>query len=329
MEVAARLPGAAPEQRPGALLPGAGEEVDRVGGEGQAEEPELLLASLASVGAGETGQDHGLRGRRGEQRGRLPGLQRAAVHAEAATAPALESRARAAAVPTGREGAPVEPRLARSAALRLEQEVQAPQQLGARPVEGVEGADPDQRLGLVAPRGGALEEVRQGEEGPLGGAALQQPLEGRLAQASRAPQSHAQGQRPCSPLELEPGPAAVHVGAEDPHAQAPRLLHVDAARVVAGLAEQERRQERSGVVRLQPGRAIGEAAVGDRVGLAEGEGREPRQPVPERRGLVLGEALGVGSGHEALPQRSELVEAPLLQGPAQLVGLGELEPRDA
>ena len=57
MEVAARLPGAAPEQRPGALLPGAGEEVDGVGGEGQAEESELLLASLASIGSGEARGD--------------------------------------------------------------------------------------------------------------------------------------------------------------------------------------------------------------------------------------------------------------------------------
>src|SRR4030095_16266299 len=125
-------------------------------------------------------------------------------------------------------------------------------------VEGVEGADLDQALALVRVHRAALEEVGQRDEGAALAARGEERRQRALGEALHLAQADAQRERLAGGLDREAARTAVHVRRQDRHAQAARLLDVDARVVVARLAGQEARQVLGREVRLSPPQPGGE-----------------------------------------------------------------------
>ncbi len=208
------------------------------------------------------------------------------------------------------------------------EQMEAPQELGTGAIEAVEGADLDQGLGLVLVRGRALEEIGQRDERAALRARSQDRCERALRETLHLGQPDAQG-RGRKPFDRERRPAPVDVRRQDRHREPPRLLDVHARVVVAGLAREERREVDGGMVRLEPHRAVGDAPVGHRVRLAEGEGGEVGDEVPHAHRVGARDPLLGAAGEKTPGEVLEVALAALLQRAPQEVRLGEVHARHA
>ena len=311
----------------------AREERDGMVLEREPEQLELVTAAFQWGRVGQAWKDDGLRRRIGEEGRGASGLQRLGFDTQATPVPAARTGTRRfdGVLAAGGQPAEIEPGARGHASRRSPQQLQAPGEFRARAIERIERSAADQRLGLVGARAGALEEVGQRQERSLGLAGGEQSLERRPGQPLHRGEARPQpqGPRPArTAFELEVRPALVDLGPEDSHAESPRLFDVHARGVVARLVQQERRQERRGEVRLEPRGAVRDASVRDGVCLAEREGREVRDEVPDRLRILRADALSGGAVEEAPLQRHEFLEATLLERAPQPIGLGEVHARE-
>ncbi len=104
------------------------------------------------------------------------------------------------------------------------QEVQPPQELWPSPVEAVEGAALDERLGLVCVCPRSFEEVREREEGAARPASLEQPLGELEAHPFDERETDSDGGALRALLQGVSSAAQVDVWAEDAHAHTARLF---------------------------------------------------------------------------------------------------------